>query len=135
MLSLSNVAQLLPFPSDNPSAVRKDSETFCIKTVLQVCWYLTCERYWSQPEGRWTIFLLKFTTNMISWIIINFTTNMISILITRRMPNMLALALVLLSAAAVFASVTYYTVWVAFSHLPLPQPMKAPANSLVKNIQ
>ena len=130
MLSLSNVAQLLPFPSDNPSAVRKDSETFCIKTVLQVCWYLTCERYWSQPEGRWSIFLINFTIKMISQIIIN-----LSILITRRMPNMLALALVLLSAAAVFASVTYYTVWVAFSHLPLPQPMKAPANSLVKNIQ
>ena len=130
MLSLSNVAQLLPFPSDNPSAVRKDSETFCIKAVLQVCWYLTCERYWSQPEGRWSIFLINFTIKMISQIIIN-----LSILITRRMPNMLALALVLLSAAAVFASVTYYTVWVAFSHLPLPQPMKAPANSLVKNIQ
>ena len=130
MLSLSNVAQLLPFPSDNPSAVRKDSETFCIKTVLQVCWYLTCERYWSQPEGRWSIFLINFTIKMISQIIIN-----LSILITRRMPNMLALALVLLSAAAVFASVTYYTVWVAFSHLPLRQPMKAPANSLVKNIQ
>ena len=130
MLSLSNVAQLPPFQLDNPSAVRKNSEKFCIKTVLQVCWYLTCERYWSQPEGRWSIFLINFTIKMISQIIIN-----LRILITRRMPNMLALALVLLSAAAVFASVTYYTVWVAFSHLPLPQPMKAPANSLVKNIQ
>ena len=35
----------------------------------------------------------------------------------RRMPNMLALALVLLTAAAVFASLTYYTVWVAFWQL------------------
>ena len=42
-----------------------------------------------------------------------FTIN-ISISISRRMPNMLALALVLLTAAAVFATVTYYTVWVAF---------------------
>ena len=97
---------------------------------MQVCWYLTCERYWSQPEGRWSIFLFNFTIKMISQIIIN-----LRIFITRRMPNMLALVLVLLSAAAVFASVTYYTVWVAFSHLPLPQPMKAPASSLVKNIQ
>ena len=74
---------------------------------------------------------------MISKIVTYFGIKMISILITRRMPNMLALALVLLSAAAVFASVTYYIVWVAFaSHHPLlPQPMKAPASSLVKNIQ
>ena len=45
---------------------------------------------------------------------------------------MLALALVLLSAAAVFASVTYYIVWVAFaSHHPLlPQPMKAPVKTI-----
>ena len=42
------------------------------------------------------------------------TINLMSISISRRMPNMLALALVLLTGAAVFASVTYYTVWVAF---------------------
>jgi len=62
-----------------------DQELFNLRTQLgeKVCWYLTCERYWSQPEGR-------------------------------RMPNMLALVLVLLTAAAVFASLTYYTVWVAF---------------------
>jgi len=84
--------------------VLSDQELVTLRTQLgeKVCWYLTCERYWSQPEGR-------------------------------RMPNMLALALVLLSAAAVFASVTYYIVWVAFaSHHPLlPQPMKA----AVKTIQ
>ena len=41
---------------------------------------------------------------------------------------MLALALVLLTAAAVFATVTYYTVWVAFSPRPLAQSMLQHSN-------
>lgn len=65
--------------------VLSDQELADLRTQLgeKVCWFLTCERYWSQPEGR-------------------------------RSPNMLALALVLLTTAAVFASLTYYTVWVVF---------------------
>ena len=33
----------------------------------KVCWFLTCERYWSQPEGRWWFQILVKSAHIVLW--------------------------------------------------------------------